>query len=62
MYDFNVISKKNGAKFFVWVDVLRPRSTVEVMSGRSVILSTLFDGKPPQGRYPVLMAHPFAIN
>ena len=35
---------------FVWVDALRPRSTAEVMSGRSVILSTLFLGKPPQGR------------
>ena len=32
---------------FVWVDALRPRSTAEVMSGRSVILSTLFLGKPP---------------
>ena len=29
---------------------LRPRSTAEVMSGRSVILSTLFLGKPPQDR------------
>ena len=35
---------------FVLVDALRPRSTAEVMSGRSVILSTLFLGKPPRGR------------
>ena len=35
---------------FVWVDALRPRSTAEVMSGLSVILSTLFLGKPPRGR------------
>ena len=35
---------------FVWVDALRTRSTAEVMSGRSVILSTLFPGKPPRGR------------
>ena len=41
---------------------LRPRSTAEVMSGRSVILSTLFLGKPPRGRLPELSAHPFVIN
>ena len=35
---------------FVRVDALRPRSTTEVMVGRSVILSTLFLGKPPRGR------------
>ena len=35
---------------FVWVDALRPGSTAEVKSGRSVILSTLFLGKPPRGR------------
>ena len=28
------------------------------MSGRSVILSTMFLGKPPRGRLPVLSAHP----
>ena len=33
----------------VWVDALRPRSTAKVMSGRSIILSTLFLGKPPRG-------------
>ena len=32
------------------------------MSGRSVILSTLFLGKPLRGMLPVLSAHPFAIN
>ena len=48
--------------WFVWVDALRPRSTAEIMSGRSVILSTLFLDKPPRGRLPVLSAHPFAIN
>ena len=31
--------------FWVWVDALRSRSTAEVMSGPSVILSTLFLGK-----------------
>ena len=35
---------------FVWVDALRPRSTAEVMSGRSVILYTLLLVKPPRGR------------
>ena len=30
--------------------------------GRSDILSTLFLGKPPRGRLPVLSAHHFAIN
>ena len=44
------------------VSALRPRSIAEVMSGRSVILSTLFLVKPPGGRLPVLSAHPFAIN
>ena len=29
--------------------------------GRSVILSTLFLGKPLRGRLPVLSTHPFAI-
>ena len=33
---------------FVWVDALRPRSTAEVMSGQSVILSTLILGKPAE--------------
>ena len=33
---------------FVWVDALSPRLTAEVMSGRSVILSTPFLGKPPE--------------
>ena len=33
---------------FVWVDALRSRSTAEVMSGRSVIISTLFLGTPPE--------------
>ena len=32
------------------------------MSGRSVILSTLFLGKLPQSSLPVLSAHLFAIN
>ena len=32
------------------------------MSGRSVILSTLFLDKPPRDRLPVLSAHSFAIN
>ena len=32
---------------FVWVDDLRQQSTAEVMSGRSVILSTLVLDKPP---------------
>ena len=35
---------------FVGVDALRPGSTAEVMSGRTLILSTLFLGKPPRGR------------
>ena len=35
---------------FVLVDALRQGSTAEVMSGRSVILSTLLLGKPPRGR------------
>ena len=39
-----------NACVFVWVDALRPWSTAEVMSGRSVILSTLFLGKPASGR------------
>ena len=30
--------------------MLGQRSTAEVMPGRSVILSTLFLGKPPRGR------------
>ena len=47
---------------FVWVDALRPRYTAEVMSGRSVIISTLFLCKPPRDRLPVLSAHHFAIN
>ena len=34
----------------------------EVMSGRSVILSTLFLGKPPRGRLPVLSAHHFTMK
>ena len=33
-----------------WVRALRPRSIAKVMSGRSVILSTVFLGKPPRGR------------
>ena len=41
---------ESGFCLFVWVDALRPRSTAEVMSGRSVILSKLFLGKPPRGR------------
>ena len=32
---------------WAWVDALTPRSTAEVMSGRSVSLSSLFLGKPP---------------
>ena len=32
------------------------------MLGRSVILATLFLGKPPGGRLPVLSAHSLAIN
>ena len=42
---------------FVWVDALRPRSTAEVMSERSVILSTLFLGKPLRGSLPEYLAH-----
>ena len=41
---------KIPCEFWVWVDALRPRSTARVMSGRSVILFTLFLGKPPRGR------------
>ena len=42
--------KVNQTFVVCWVDALRPRSTAEVISGRSVILSTLFLGKPPRGR------------
>ena len=50
--------------FFVWVDALRPRSTAEVMSGRSVILSTLFLGKPPEAgnQYLVHILSPLTDN
>ena len=51
-----------NACLFVLVGSLRPRYTAEVMSGRSVILSTLFLGKPPRGSLPGLSAHHFAIN
>ena len=41
---------------------LHPQSTAEVMSGLSAILATVFLGKPPRGRLPVLSAYSLAIN
>ena len=60
--NFVELDRVSSMLLFVSVDALRSRSTAEVMSGRSVIISTLFLGKPPRGRWPVLSAHPFAIN
>ena len=36
---------------FVWVDALNPPYIAEVMWGGSVILTTLFLGKPPEAVY-----------
>ena len=46
----DICSFKISARF----SALCPRLTAEVMSGRSVILTTLFLGKPHRGSLPVL--------
>ena len=45
---------KNGS-----VCAIHLQSTAKVMSGWSVILATLFLGKPPTGRLPVYSAYSF---
>ena len=55
IYDFYCPLRES----FRWFDLML---TDEVMSGQSVILTTLFLGKPPTGTLPVLCVYSFTIN
>ena len=57
-----VLLLKHCFCLLVWVDALRPRWLTEVMSGPSVILTTLSLGKPPRGSLQVLSAYSLALT
>ena len=63
----SLFTLKNSMKLdlfclFVCFVALRPKSTVMVIAGRSVHLTTLFPGQACTSGLPVIRAHTFACN